>query len=109
VRRALLAFAAATALGAACGGDAEPETAIVDGADGVAVFAEHCASCHGADGMGIVGPQLAGRVELLFPDVGDQVDFVARGMGPMPAFGQVLTPAELEAVVRHTRLLEPPA
>lgn len=104
--RGLAAVLAAAALGVGCGGDA-PETAIVDGVDGAVVYAEHCARCHGPTGMGDVGPQLAGQVTLMFPSVDDQVAFVTRGMGGMPAFGDALTAIELEAVVRHTRLLAP--
>jgi mono/diheme cytochrome c family protein len=101
-----VAAGAAAWLGAACGGGG-PASAVVDGVDGAVVFAEHCARCHGADGMGDVGPQLAGRVTLMYPSAADQIAFVARGMGDMPAFGDTLTATELEAVVRHTRLLTP--
>ena len=46
---------------------------------GAALFAANCASCHGADGGGGVGPQLAGgAVVEQFPSVDDQITFVTR-------------------------------
>ena len=66
------------------------------------VYAEHCASCHGAAGGGGLGPPLAAVVES-FSDPADQVAFVANGRGLMRGFADVLTAEELEAVVAFTR------
>lgn len=95
---------------------------------GAEVFALNCASCHGAGGGGGVGRQLsAGEVLKTFPNLADQLQFVAAGtqglgtgtpygdpareggqhaagsFGNMPAFGETLSPDELLAVVRHER------
>ncbi len=70
--------------------------------DGARIFAARCSGCHGAQGQGLSGPQLAGVAER-FPDPADQGAVVAEGRNGMPAFGSRLTPAELEAVVEFTR------
>lgn len=68
------------------------------------LFAANCASCHGADGSGGVGPQLSGGAVLKdFPNEADQITFVANGRGIMPGFATALTPAQLRAVVEYTR------
>ena len=73
---------------------------------GARVFASSCASCHGADGGGGVGPQLAGGAAVRrFPDVDDQIAFVSKGSGSMPAFGGQLSPTQLRQVVEYTRTL----
>jgi mono/diheme cytochrome c family protein len=97
---------------------------------GATVFATKCASCHGAGGGGGVGrPLSGGEVLKTFPNIADQLAFVAHGSdgvgvdnpygdpnregGPhiagsyngnkMPAFLDALKPEELLAVVRHER------
>jgi mono/diheme cytochrome c family protein len=73
---------------------------------GAQIFAASCASCHGADGGGGTGPQLAGGAAAeRFPDVEDQVTFVTDGSGAMPSFGGRLSPAEIREVVEYTRTL----
>ena len=74
------------------------------GSVGSELFAANCASCHGADGSGGIGPQLSGgRVLRDFPNEPDEVTFVANGRGIMPGFATALTPAQLKAVVDYTR------
>jgi mono/diheme cytochrome c family protein len=70
---------------------------------GAAVYAASCAGCHGADGGGGLGPQLAGRVVDKFPDAADQVAVVTNGRGGMPSFNGDLTPQQIEQVVEYTR------
>jgi mono/diheme cytochrome c family protein len=97
---------------------------------GAEIFAARCASCHGGGGGGGVGRPLAGgEVLKTFPDIESQLEFVAIGSdgvgigngygdpnreggqhiagsyngNKMPAFREVLTDAELFAVVRHER------
>ena len=73
---------------------------------GAQVFAANCASCHGADGGGGTGPQLAGgEAAKRFPDVDDQIAFVTKGSGAMPSFGGRLSPAQIRQVVEYTRTL----
>jgi mono/diheme cytochrome c family protein len=73
---------------------------------GAQVYAANCATCHGADGGGGTGPQLAGGAAVKrFPSVDDQIRFVTDGKGGMPAFGGQLSPAQIRAVVEYTRTL----
>ncbi len=73
---------------------------------GAEVYAANCASCHGADGGGGTGPQLAdGAAAKRFPDVADQIAFVTDGSGSMPSFGGQLSPAQIRQVVEYTRTL----
>jgi mono/diheme cytochrome c family protein len=82
------------------GGSHAPES------PGAALFSGNCARCHGADGGGGLGPQLSdGKVVEAFPDVADQITFVTRGRGSMPAFGDTLSPAQIRQVVEYTRTL----
>ena len=74
--------------------------------DGAAVFANRCASCHGSDGGGGLGPQLSGgRAAQRFPNIADQIGVIADGRGGMPAFGNRLSEAEIKAVAEYTRTL----
>lgn len=72
--------------------------------DGAVLYAGACASCHGSDGGGGIGPALAGgAVVEAFPEVADQIALVAEGDGGMPGFAESLSPEEIEAVVLFTR------
>jgi mono/diheme cytochrome c family protein len=70
---------------------------------GESVYSASCASCHGADGGGGLGPQLAGRVVEKFPDAADEVAVVTNGRGGMPSFQGDLTPEQIDEVVEYTR------
>ena len=92
---------AAATPGAPSSADGQP--AAVDGA---AVFANRCASCHGGDGGGGLGPQLSGGLAVQrFPNIADQIGVVTNGRGGMPAFGSRLSEAEIQAVADYTRTL----
>ena len=118
-QRSFFAFVAVAAVIAGCGGreagsgdraavqDA-PDTVEPGTADpldaGRAVFLANCATCHGADGQGGLGPKLAdGAVVDRYPDPVDHRTVVINGRGMMPAFGEQLTTAEIDAVVRYER------
>lgn len=65
---------------------------------GASVFAANCATCHGPQGGGGVGPQLAGnRRAANESNVRNAVQF---GRGMMPGFQATLNADELEAVVQ---------
>ena len=82
----------------------EPDSGTAgDASPGAAIFASSCASCHGADGGGGIGPQLAGRVTDVYPDAADEVAVVRDGRSSMPSFEGDLTPEEIEQVVEYTR------
>jgi mono/diheme cytochrome c family protein len=70
---------------------------------GYDVYVSNCARCHGQEGQGGVGPQLAGEVTTAFPDAKDEIAVVRDGRGPMPSFAGDLSPAEIEDVVAYTR------
>ena len=73
---------------------------------GEAIYAESCASCHGADGGGGRGPQLSdGEAVANFPDVADQIAVVTDGEGGMPSFEGRLTEEQITEVVDYTRTL----
>ena len=78
-----------------------PDTAIVE--NGRGLFAAYCASCHGANGEGAIGPKLAGVVVQAFPNPNDEATFVEHGRGIMPAFAGSLSAAQIRAVVNYTR------
>ncbi|MBM3672370.1 MAG: cytochrome c [Actinobacteria bacterium] len=71
-----------------------------------AVYDANCASCHGGDGGGGLGPQLAGVVEEKYPDIEDQIAFVEEGQGAMPGFSGSLSDDEIRQVVEYTRSLK---
>ena len=102
---AILALVAFTL--AACGGDGggdgedsgPPPQQVVDqgnSSDGVDVYAQSCAACHGDDGDGGSGPRLAGEEAYTSADV--VVDQIRNGGGGMPAFGDRLSDQELADV-----------
>ncbi len=66
---------------------------------GEGVYAARCAGCHGAAGGGGAGPKLVGNARAADTDRLTRV--IQNGRGMMPAFGSVLTKAELEAVVQY--------
>ena len=72
-----------------------------EGADGAAVFAEAgCGGCHtfgAANSSGTVGPSLDG-IDLSKDEIEQQV---RNGGGGMPAFGDRLSDAEIEAVADY--------
>jgi mono/diheme cytochrome c family protein len=81
----------------------EPDDAVASDAGGD-VFADRCASCHGAEGEGGQGPRLYdGAVVARFPHVEDQIAVVTDGRGGMPSFATRLTPEQIREVVRYTR------
>ena len=109
----VLTFALTMAVGLAVLGIGLSERRVVPGGSGSGpgvsaltgerVFASTCATCHGAQGGGGIGPELAGVVGEKYPDIADQIAVVTDGRGGMPAFGDVLTGAEIESVVMFER------
>jgi mono/diheme cytochrome c family protein len=81
------------------GGDDEAST-------GAEIYASNCATCHGADGGGGVGPQLSdGAVIEAYPNAVDEAIVINDGRGAMPGFEGELTPEQIVAVVEYTRTL----
>jgi len=76
-------------------GSAEPAGAVL--------YRASCATCHGQDGEGGVGPTLAGEVVASFPDAADEIAVVTDGRGGMPPFGGRLSKDEIAQIVEYTR------
>jgi mono/diheme cytochrome c family protein len=91
----------------ACGGDdgaGSDATVPAELEEGRDIYVSRCATCHGRDGDGGVGPALAdGRVVERYPDIADHLEIVREGRNAMPAWEGELTPEEIEAVVRYER------
>jgi len=84
------------------GPDGQPDPVLVVGQD---VFKGRCSTCHGSSGGGGTGKKLnEGVVVEKYPDPAVQAAIITNGLGgSMPAFREVLTPEQIEAVVRYTR------
>lgn len=83
------------------GPDGRPDEVLVVGRD---VYKRNCATCHAGDGGGGKGPKLKdGAVAEKYPDPADQAAVIRNGRRQMPSFGERLTGAEIDAVVRFTR------
>ena len=78
------------------GGEARPTT-------GKGIYEANCATCHGVDGQGGVGPALAGVMVDKYPDIEDQITVVTEGRSGMPSWRGELTPKEIRKVVEYTR------
>ncbi len=94
---AILAFALGVALSACSGGGGGTPSAA-----GSELYAANCARCHGVEGEGIIGPSLVG-VAQLFPEEDGQIAFVSNGGGGMPRFADLLSEADIKAIVEYTR------
>ena len=75
-----------------------------------ALFARHCATCHGTDGRGetFVGkisgvPDLTDRTWQESFDEKRMAASVTHGRGSMPSFKEKLSPNEIASLVSHVR------
>jgi mono/diheme cytochrome c family protein len=86
----------------ACGGSAK-DTASADtsssAADGVTLFANHCAACHGSDGTNGSSPDLSVEVPALDDTELERV--ITNGKGSMPAIS--VPDADLSTLVAYLR------
>jgi mono/diheme cytochrome c family protein len=83
---------------AGCGGSGESRPTT-----GKGIYEANCATCHGVDGQGGVGPAIAGAMVEKYPNIEDQITVVSEGRGQMPAWRGELTPKEIRKVVEYTR------
>ena len=87
-----------------------PFSSAADISDGGALFAEHCASCHGAKGLGdqdLGAPNLTDDIWLYGGDKAQIADAITSGLnGAMPAFEALLRRSELLAVAAYIKHLE---
>jgi len=70
---------------------------------GEQVYADSCAQCHGGDGQGGIGPQLADGAVAESLSEQDQIEVITNGRNNMPAFGDGLSAEEIQAVTDFTR------
>ncbi len=78
-------------------------------ADGKALYAQHCASCHGTDGAGATPAGKSMKLRALgSPEVQKMTDaqlsdLTSKGKGKMPGYSSKLKPEEVKSVVAHMR------
>jgi glucose dehydrogenase/cytochrome c5 len=63
---------------------------------GQAAYGRVCATCHGANGEGVVGPALAGRTDLA-----NILRTINQGSGEMPSMAANLSAAEIDAIGKY--------
>lgn len=100
--------------------EAPPALAPSDSLDGAALYGRHCAACHGETGAGDgwnaanlpVAPTAHADPTLMSDRPDDTLyDAIAAGgyvldrSTRMPAFGEMLSPAQIRALVEHIRVL----
>lgn len=71
---------------------------------GMAVFEANCASCHLSDGTGSAAGRPLTDIAIEQPDRSVHVTSVTEGIRGMPAWADVLSPAEIDSVVSYVRL-----
>jgi len=89
----------------ACGGGTQPEATAEEmrRGRGEQLFSTHCTLCHGKDGkLGING---AKDLTVSALTQAEMIALVSTGKGVMMPYKNVLTPTEIEAVVKHVRSL----
>jgi cytochrome c6 len=73
-------------------------------APGQLIYQKNCARCHGKDGrLGLNGAHDLTKSNL---NAFGRTYLVTSGMGKMPAFGKVLTPAQVQQVVAYSLTLK---
>lgn len=80
------------------------EKLVEHGAD---IFATHCASCHTADGRGLIGPNLTDLFQIHGSTRMDMFTTIKNGVSgtAMPAWGEQMAPAEVVAVATFATTL----
>jgi len=76
-----------------------------DPLEGRAIYNEHCAGCHGANGRGVVAgtPDLAGATNIMVkPDL-KLMQTIAAGKNIMPAYQGRLSEKEMLDVIAYIR------
>jgi mono/diheme cytochrome c family protein len=80
--------------------------------EGSTLFQSNCLMCHGADGKGNTPTGQAFKVvNLRDPAVvkmsnAELANVISKGKGSMPAFGNRLTPPQIENLVSYIRVLQ---
>jgi cytochrome c oxidase subunit 2 len=87
---------------AACGGDEDPSGGGGE-ASGEQVYEANCARCHGPNGEGGVGMPLGDGAVADSLTLEGQIEVITEGRNAMPAWGEQLSEAEIEAVAVYER------
>jgi mono/diheme cytochrome c family protein len=87
---------ATAAAPAPAGAQATPEELAL----GATAYVRACASCHGAQGEGGIGPRVAGRTDAALI-----ASVIREGAGAMPALAGAVSPAEIDAVSKYVARL----
>lgn len=69
---------------------------------GAALYQQHCAKCHGADGKGIESLQPPDLTRANGSDK-QYLDAITNGRGMMPPYKGTLSQAQMQALLRHIR------
>jgi mono/diheme cytochrome c family protein len=72
-----------------------------DPAEPEELYARNCSMCHMPDGGGFIGPRLAGNPRI--EDASFVIEKIRSGGGGMPAFGGILDPERIAALVGYVR------
>ncbi len=94
---------AALALLGACSDDGGSSAKPAGSAQGEALFRATCATCHGNDGSGAIGPPIGNGIAADKYSAEALAAIVANGTGAMPALADKLTPDEIATVVGYVR------
>lgn len=75
---------------------------------GAELFENNCARCHGSDGTGGKGPNLASaKRQAKWKDSDEKlIKKITNGGMFMPSFGKKLKPEEIKAIADHVRTLK---
>ncbi len=88
----------------ACTPSTPSEGGQIAAVSGAAVFQKRCVLCHGANGrLGMNGAKVLPESTM---SVEERIQVVTHGKGIMPAFGEQISRAEIEAVAKYTTTLE---
>ncbi|MBA4070536.1 MAG: cytochrome C [Gemmatimonas sp.] len=89
-------------------------TAAAQGADGKALYEQHCRKCHGAtgkpsDGIKKMNPKIETFDAAFFAKRtdADLIKGIGEGKGKMKPFNEKLKPDEMAAVAKYIRTLKP--
>lgn len=87
-----------------------PAAAAGPSAAAVALFRQHCATCHGDDGKGTAAGKALGAPDLttVHAPAAALAQVVSQGRGNMPAFASTLTPRQIREVVQAVGALAAP-
>jgi mono/diheme cytochrome c family protein len=74
--------------------------------DGMAMYGQHCGSCHGADLEGGIGPALGPEGHAAHHADEELISIVASGKNGMPAFGDILSHDQINAIIVYMREIQ---